>query len=343
LRTLRAEAPTRADLAGGTLDLWPLSQLADEAVTVNLAIDVRTGCEISGRASGWELVARSREGGLDHHLLETLPRRPERVLPPRFRLAGVVAAHFELPPCRIETWSRASPGSGLGGSSSLVVSLVAAAAELKGVRLADAEAVSLACNLETRVLGLPGGSQDHWAAQCGGLSVLEYRPAGTRRTELPRDVARRIADSLVVADTRIEHHSGMNNWAVLKAVLERDAGSVDALAGVSAAACAMRDALLGDPERMLERVGAALRSEWRARRRLAPAVTSPEVDRVIAAAESAGGAAKVCGAGGGGCVACVAASPADRPALAEAVRGAGAEVLDAPPAFEGVRVSGDPA
>src|SRR5204863_8106757 len=141
----------------------------------------------------------------------------------------------------------------------------------------DPEAVELACNLETRVLRLPAGSQDHWAAQCGGVSILEYGPEGIRRTPAPAE-ATALANALVVADTRVEHHSGMNNWAVFKAVLERDAESATALGDVSAAAVRMRDALLSGATggELLAQAREALRAEWTARRRLSAAVSSPE-------------------------------------------------------------------
>jgi D-glycero-alpha-D-manno-heptose-7-phosphate kinase len=335
MSVIKASAPTRVDLAGGTLDLWPLSMLVDAAITVNCAISVRTGCELEPWSAGWRFEPR----GLAAVDLASLPRRPERELPGTVQLAAVVATHFDLPPCRIVTWSDARPGSGLGGSSALIISLIAAAAKATGSTLSDAEAVALACNLETRVLGLPAGSQDHWAAQCGGLAILEYRPEGVTRAPVS-PAAISLAECLVVADTNVEHHSGMNNWSVFKAVLERDAGACAALADVSLAAALMRDALVtSPPSELFGLAREALRAEWAARRRLSPAVSSPEVERIVAAAESVGGAAKVCGAGGGGCVACLPAEPSDRRRLAAAVAATGARILDARPCAAGVQVS----
>lgn len=336
MSVVRASAPTRVDLAGGTLDLWPLSMLVDDAVTVNCAIEVRTGCEIDFGGTTWRFAPRD----LPPLELSQLPRRPEREVAGKYRLAAVVAAHFQLEPCRIETWSDAAPGSGLGGSSSLIIGLIAAAAHATGRILSDRESVDLACNLETRVLGLPAGSQDHWAAQCGGLSILEFLPDGVRRMEAPAGALAAV-DALVVADTRVEHHSGMNNWTVFKAVVEGDAGAGGALADVSRAASAMRDALVSGapPPELLAAACVAIRSEWQARRRLSSAVSSPEVERVVAAAESVGGAAKVCGAGGGGCVACLPPSIEAREELRLAVASTGARMVAARPASEGVRLA----
>lgn len=337
MSVVRADAPCRVDLAGGTLDLWPLSVLVDDAVTINAAIDVRTSCEMVPRASGWTFAARDGGG---HVELARLPRRPEREVPAGQQLAAVVVAHFDLPPCAVRTWSDAPRGSGLGASSSLAVALIRAAAARAGEELTDPATVELACNLETRILGLPAGTQDHWAACTGGLSVLELGVAGTRRRGLPRS-AGGVADALVVADTRVQHHSGMNNWAVYRSWFDGDPGTRAALADVAAAAVALREALLSGqaPAAVFAEALAAVRAEWRARRRLAPEVTCPEVARLVAAAEDAGGAAKVCGAGGGGCVVALPRTPAERPAVEAALTAAGGSVLPARVVDEGVRVT----
>src|SRR5437588_12979774 len=57
-----AEAPCRVDLAGGTLDIWPLYLFHRDAVTVNFAVNVLTRCQITAR-SGTEIILRSRDTG----------------------------------------------------------------------------------------------------------------------------------------------------------------------------------------------------------------------------------------------------------------------------------------
>ena len=108
-------------------------------------------------------------------------------------------------------------------------------------------------------------------------------------------------ECLLLVDAGVTRFSGINNWEVFKGQIDGDARVRDALAEIVAAArgCARR--CVGAPLR--RRAGAAAREEWEARKRLAPGVTTPEIDRIVEAAASAGGAAKVCGAGGGGMVA----------------------------------------
>jgi len=85
-------------------------------------------------------------------------------------------------------------------------------------------------------------------------------------------------------------------------------------------------------------VGRHIAIEWENRKRLAPGVSTPMIDNLIARASAAGAtAAKVCGAGGGGCLFCY-GPPAARPAIAEALAAGGARVLDYRIDIEGLRV-----
>src|SRR5262249_30874808 len=115
------------------------------------------------------------------------------------------------------------------------------------------------------------------------------------------------------------HASGMNNWEVYRARLEGDRRVAEALDRVRVAARSMAEAAERED---FEAMGKALAAEWDARRRLAPVVSSPAIERAIEAAAAAAGAwgGKACGAGGGGCV--ILLSPPERsPAVREALAG----------------------
>ncbi|MDQ3172066.1 MAG: GHMP kinase, partial [Acidobacteriota bacterium] len=131
-------------------------------------------------------------------------------------------------------------------------------------------------------------------------------------------------------------NSGINNWDVMKRHIDGDADVIACFARIRDIAVAMRDALAaGDwPE-----VGRQLRLEWDNRKRLAPGVTTPDIDRMIAAAAAAGATgAKVCGAGGGGCLFCF-AEPSDVSAVREALASNGAEILDFRLEQQGLRIT----
>jgi D-glycero-alpha-D-manno-heptose-7-phosphate kinase len=88
-----------------------------------------------------------------------------------------------------------------------------------------------------------------------------------------------------------------------------------------------------------EEVGRLLREEWKLRRSNAPGITTPLIDKLIAIAAKHGGrAAKVCGAGGGGCVIfLVEKGAASR--VATAIGDAGARVLPLQLGRDGLRLS----
>jgi D-glycero-alpha-D-manno-heptose-7-phosphate kinase len=308
-KTVEATAPARIDLAGGTLDLWPLHVLHPGSVTVNLAIDRRASCRVRRSGGGIRLVAVDR--GVD----VTAATARELLADPRTALVGALVQ--ELWPdggLDIEFRSGVPFGSGLGGSSALAVATAAALVAAAGRSLDGAGGVEFVRDVETRVLGKPAGVQDYYPAFGGGLHCLWFetgRTVAERRDVEPAEWDRR----LTLFDTGAAHSSGMNNWEVFRRRLEGDEGVAASLEKVAAAA---RRMAVAARERDFPGMGAALRDEWNARRELAPVVSSPLIDRAVAAALSAGAwGGKACGAGGGGCV--VFLSPADR---TDAVRAA---------------------
>jgi len=139
----------------------------------------------------------------------------------------------------------------------------------------------------------------------------------------------------VLAYTGAPRNSGTNNWEITKRHLDGDREIFDCFERIRDTAAAMRVAL----ERQdWDEVGRQIAKEWENRKRLAPGVTTPEIDALMKAAGAAGAtAAKVCGAGGGGCLFCY-GPPQARAAMAAALERGGARVLDYRIEMEGLRV-----
>ncbi len=305
MHAAEGRAPCRADLAGGTLDIWPLGILHPGSVTVNVALAEEVRVRVDDDAGAgelwhaladgpWHPVARDRRDDLTGAVVDWF--RPER---------GVRVRVERQPPV----------GSGLGGSSSYGVGLAAALLELAGAALPDDDLVAVVRDLEARVLQTPTGVQDHWAAVRGGVHALHLEPGPPRleRLAVPPEW---LADRLTVVYTGIRHSSGMVNWQVIRRRLEGEAETVAALDAIAVAARACRVALLGGDE---TGVGDAIAAEWAARRRLAPEVCPPELDRLTEIAVRAGArAVKACGAGGGGSI-LVWHPPERRPAIEAAL------------------------
>ncbi|MBI3077234.1 MAG: GHMP kinase, partial [Deltaproteobacteria bacterium] len=295
---IQAEAPNRVDLAGGTLDIYPLYLFEGGGLTVNLALSVYSRTTLRPRR-GRGVLLRSEDLALTR-------RAPSAE---RLRLGGPLdlvarAVRWLRPAGGVEvvTSNEAPRGSGLGASSALLVTLCAALARLNGARLTPTALVDLCANLEAQSLGVPTGKQDYCAALHGGVNAIRFDVDGVRveRLALPPATRRALEHRLLLSYTGIPHASGATNWGLVKGYIDRQPATVRHLRAIKTIATAMREALLvGD----LDRVGALLGEEWEHRRRLGPGVSTPQIDRMMAAARRAGAlASKLCGAGGGGCM-----------------------------------------
>jgi D-glycero-alpha-D-manno-heptose-7-phosphate kinase len=294
LAVISASAPARVDLAGGTLDLWPLHVLHPGSVTVNIAIAMFASCRVRPGAPAFRVFAR--DGAFDF----TSPDAAGLLEEPRSALVGSLLEALRIvEPVEVELATEVPFGSGLGGSSALTVCLLGALESLSPRDLFRVDRVDLVRDVETRVLGKPAGVQDYYPPLSGGLHTIRFeagQTAALRKEVEPAAWERH----MTLYDTGAAHSSGMNNWEILRGRLEGDPRVAADLDGVRDAAREMSSAVAaGDFAAM----GRALRDEWEARRRLAPVVATPSIDRSIAAARAAGAwGGKACGAGGGGFV-----------------------------------------
>jgi D-glycero-alpha-D-manno-heptose-7-phosphate kinase len=328
---VRARAWCRVDLAGGTLDIWPLGLLHPGSRTINVAIDLHTTVQLVPR----ERTYRVRQGD---SLVEA--RSAEELIgQPGAELVGTVLSELDCPPVEVRLASGSPRGGGLGASSAMTVALIAAAEELRGKGRSPARQVAeLARDLEARLMGLPTGLQDHYPALLGGVLEIAHGPGGQRVRRLAVDLAG-LGDSLLVVYTGQSHFSAGQNWQVIRRRLEGEETTTELLGGIAEVARQMPEALEGGD---LGRVGELMLREWGFRRHLAEGVSTPVVEALIQAALAKGAwGAKVCGAGGGGSIA-VLCPPERRTAIAETLAAAGGTLLDTRPIGARLRVSRGP-
>ncbi len=324
---ITARSWCRADLAGGTLDIWPLGLFHPGARTVNVAIDLAATVRL--RPADLYRVCQG-ESVVEAGSITELAASPD------FSLVAVVAEALGLPPVEVELASQSPRGGGLGASSAMVVALIAAAEELLGREPSSAaQRVHLARDLEARLMSLPTGIQDHYPGLLGGALEIRMEPGGevVRRLAVDLDA---LGDHLLVVYSGVSHFSAGQNWQVVRRRLEGERESVELFSGIAEAAAGLAEALeAGD----FPRVGAWMGREWSFRRRLAEGVSTPELERLLDAARERGAwGGKACGAGGGGCLAVLA--PVDRKAeVAAALERAGGRVLPARPAGEPLSVT----
>jgi D-glycero-alpha-D-manno-heptose-7-phosphate kinase len=316
---IRASAPTRIDLAGGTLDIWPIYLFHQNAQTLNAAISLRAHAEILPRTDG---KVRLESIDADKSLEVSSWQELEQLdgLPLLARLGHF----FQAKSLTLRTRGQSPAGAGIAGSSAMNVAVCGALARWAGMTLDADKLLHIAMNVEAQVINVPTGLQDYRPAYYGGIASIELRADGVKRVPLkvdPIELQRRI----VLAYTGAPRNSGTNNWDITKRHIDGDRHVFDCFEHIRDATSGLRQALTKADWTSAAR---HIQLEWKARKQLAPGVTTPAIDELIASAASAGArAAKVCGAGGGGCLFCL-ADPADVPAVQKALTDAGATLLE---------------
>ena len=320
---IETSAPTRVDLAGGTIDIPPLYLFHEGAATVNFAVDLLAKCRIETRDDD-RIILRSIDRGVCFET--TLDKISELKNEPRLELLAKLV-YFFRPETGFEmiTESEAPAGAGLAGSSTLNIACVGALNKLVGDRFDPDRFIQIAAAVECQVIKVPTGYQDYYSAQFGGVAAIHFGPDGMRREALDVD-QKPLHERIAVCYTGEPRNSGTNNWEITKRHIDGDPELFDLFEGIRDTSLQMRQALLTAD---WDAVGETLRISHPQRKKLSPNITTTHMDQIIDAALANGAIApKVCGAGGGGCMAffCEEGRKADVEAAIAAQPGV--EVLD---------------
>ena len=331
-----ATVPTRIDLAGGTLDVYPLYLFEDGGLTVNAAISVYGQVTVEERPDP-QIHIRSEDSGAE----ETFTSLEEMEGQMGGALSLVKKALRFYKPVRglnISLRSEAPRGSGLGASSALLMALSSALNEIEGMGLSKDRLIDLGANIEAQVIGIPTGKQDYFPPLFGGICGIWFDVDGHRleRLDEGNDLISQLNERLILSFTNINRFSGVTNWAMLKRYIEQEGDTVTRMRRIKEVALAMRQSLtVGD----LDEFARLLAVEWENRKALAEGVTTPEIDAMIAVARAAGArASKLCGAGGGGCMITY-AEPDVVPAIKESLAQAGATPMPFCILSDGIRLT----
>jgi D-glycero-alpha-D-manno-heptose-7-phosphate kinase len=329
-----AQAPCRADLAGSTLDLWPLYLFHPGSVTVNIAVNIQTSCKITPR-KGRAIHLKSLDTGREDRFasLDALLKANRY----KHALAAYLVRFFQPKQgFLLETNSESPAGAGISGSSAMMICTSAALARFVG-RDIDIEQIRvIAQNVEAQLIRVPTGCQDYYPAMYGGVNAIHLDPDGIHcePIAIPADDMNK---RFVLFYTGAPRQSGINNWEVFKQHINGDKHVIRNFAEISQIAKEMHGAL---KTRKWDDVERLLHEEWKLRRTNAPGITTPLIDKLIAAAKKQGArAAKVCGAGGGGCVIAF-VEEGSRERVHSALRQNGGQPLDFQVARSGLRFHG---
>ena len=303
-------------------------------MTVNFALSLRAHRRIETRDDD-TVILESRDRNVVFE--SDLGSIEELIHEDRLELISKLV-HFFKPSVgfHLTAYSEAPAGAGLAGSSALNVACVGALNRLAGNRYAENQFVNLAANIETTVIRVPAGFQDYYPALYGSVSCIHFRPDGIEREALDVNVAE-LERRMVICYTGEPRLSGINNWEVFKRHIEGDRELFQMFEGIRDSARRMRQLILSDD---WTGIAESMRRAHPNRKQLAPNITTPQMDMLIEKALANGAeAAKVCGAGGGGCIAFLCADGRKQDVEAALVSEEGVQVLKWKVAREGLVVN----
>jgi D-glycero-alpha-D-manno-heptose-7-phosphate kinase len=298
---IRSRAPLRIGLAGGGTDVSPYSDIYGGAI-LNATIDLYAYASLEPLDNGKIEFVNDGNG-------RTLIVEASSFVKPEaeFELfAGVynrIVKQFNLKPLsfRLTSHIEAPQGSGLGTSSTIVVSLLGVFVEWLKLPLGKYDIAHLAYEIERVDLAMSGGKQDQYAATFGGINYLEFfgnDKVIVNPLQLKPEVYYELEYNLLLYFTDTQRKSADIIKEQVKNVNEKNTKSVDAMHNLKEQANQMKECLLREE---LNEIGDIMNFGWTNKKQMANSISNSFIDEVYQKALHAGATGgKISGAGGGG-------------------------------------------
>lgn len=297
----RSKAPLRLGLAGGGTDVAPYSDIYGGAI-LNATISMYAFASIKPRKDG-KIVFHSidKNQTLEFDRTKKLPVDNDLIL--HKGIYNRIVKDFTNEPLGFElvTSVDAPPGSGLGTSSTLVVTIMGAFAEWLKLPLGEYDLAYLAYEIERVDLAMSGGKQDQYAGTFGGVNFMEFFKDDkviVNPLRIKTNYLDELAHNLVLYYTGTSRLSSKIIESQQKSVTSRNEKSIEAMHKLKQQAIMMKESLLrGD----IDRIGEILDFGWQYKKEMAEGISSPMIDKIYQTAMDKGATGgKISGAGGGG-------------------------------------------
>jgi D-glycero-alpha-D-manno-heptose-7-phosphate kinase len=292
---LMTRAPVRISFGGGGTDLVAYYERYGGLV-VSTTINYYVYTILTpGQSNGVQIISA------DYRALCQRPTCEDLIWDGDLRLPKAITYYFNVyDDLTIFLASQVPPGTGLGSSGSVAVSMTKALAFWCGLDLGPAEVAELACYIEIEKMGMPVGKQDQYAAAFGGLNFIKFSAEGVNVEPLRVSAKTRTAleKGLLIFFTGTSRQSSTILHRQSQASQRGDRSTVRRLGAIKELGLEIRAALEdGD----LEKFGNLLHLSWMEKRQLTEGITNSFLDECYQMARKTGAlGGKVTGAGGGG-------------------------------------------
>lgn len=298
---IRSKAPLRLGLAGGGTDVSPFSDIYGGAI-LNATVNMYAYTTLEPTDDGKIVFDNPANEELRETFDSSEQLNPEGWFILHKGVYNRIVRQFTHKPLsfRISSFVDSPPGSGLGTSSTLVVSILGAFVEWLKLPLGEYDIAHLAYEIEREDLAMAGGKQDQYAATFGGFNYMEFN--GDNVIVNPLRVRQRyldeLAHNLVLYHTATSHVSAKIIEDQQKNVKAKKQKSIDAMLKLKEQSMQMKEALLKGE---LDRIGQILDFGWLFKKQMADSISNEFIDNIYNAAINAGATGgKISGAGGGG-------------------------------------------